>query len=171
MSFTAEIAARIGWAWNDGALDSDDLRYAVRLLEGNGESQAEAVWHKEDVELLSGASETLDLTALVRTILGEAVTFTFLTIKGLLITVDEDSTGELLVGGAASNAWYYPWSDASDKSNVPAGSPFLIGNRHWGWAVDASNKNLKLEASGGDVTYSIAIVGTTATTASGSSGS
>lgn len=170
MSFTAELSARLGWTWIDGAEDNDSLRYAERFLNGNGLNQAEAVWHKAAVALLSGAIETLDLTALVRTILGESVTFTFLTIKAVLITVADTSTGELLVGGAASNAWFYPWSDASDKANCPPDSVLLLANRQWGWAVDAANKNLKLEASGGDVTYSIAILGTTSSGASGSSG-
>jgi hypothetical protein len=139
-------------------------------LEGNGLNQAEAVWHAEQRALMSGASETWDLTALTRAVLGDVLTTTFLTIKAILIVSSSDSAGELVVGGAASDEWSYPWAAAGDKSHVPPDSRLLLENSQWGWAVDASNKNLKLAASGGAVTYDIAIIGTLTTSASGSSG-
>ena len=45
MSFKAEIKASLGWSWDDGAVDNDRLDYAEQLLDGNGDNQAEAVWH------------------------------------------------------------------------------------------------------------------------------
>ena len=51
---------------------------------------------------------------------------------------------------------------------MPPDSPLLLANRQDGWTVDDAQKNLRLAASGGDVTYSIAIVGTTTAAGSGS---
>jgi hypothetical protein len=170
MSFRANLSAKLDWNWTDGAVDASLLSYAKTFDDGNDENEAEAIWHEEAETLLSGASTTLDLTALTRTVLGDTLTTTFLTIKGIFIVVTADSEGQLVVGGAAADEWSYPWEADGDKSDVPPDSPWLVCNRQWGWAVDASHKNLKLAASGGDVTYSIVIWGTTSTSASGSSG-
>lgn len=170
MSFTAGIQARIGWEWDDGAVDQSFLNYAKEHADGNDEDEAEAVWHEANQTLLDGATRTLDLTALTRTVLGDTHTVTFLTIKAILIVSRSTSVGELVVGGAASNEWAYPFSADGDQANVPVDSPWLIANRKWGWAVDADNKNFKLAASGGAVYYDIAIIGTLTASASGSSG-
>ena len=168
MSFKAEVKASVGWNWSDGAVDNDRLDYAQRLLDGNGENQAEAVWHAEDQTLLEAASTTLDLTALTRTVLEDTHTVTFLTVKALLIVNLSSSEGELLFGGAASDEWSEPLGADGDQVAVPPDSPLLMANRQAGWNVDQTNRNLKLAASGGDVTYSIAIVGTTTAPGSGS---
>lgn len=168
MSFKAEVQASIGWNWNDGAVDNDRLDYAQRLLEGNGDNQAEAVWHDESQALLNGASTTLDLSCLTRTVLGDTITVTFLTVKALLIVNHATSGGELVLGGAAADEWSEPFVADGDQITVPPDSPLLLTNRQAGWQVDNANKNLKLAASGGDVDYSIAIVGTTTASGSGS---
>lgn len=168
MSFKAEIRASAGWNWSDGAVDNDRLDYAERLLDGNGDNQAEAVWHAEGQTLLEAESTTLDLTSLTRTILGDTHTVTFLTVKALLIVNRGTSGGELLVGGAATDEWSGPFGADGDQITVPLDSPLLLTNRQAGWNVDAANKNLKLAATGGEVTYSIAIVGTTTAAGSGS---
>ena len=76
MSFKAEIKASLGWNWSDGATDNARLDFARQLLDGNGDDEAEAVWHIEDQTLLDGASTTLDLTALTRNVLGDLHTVT-----------------------------------------------------------------------------------------------
>ena len=168
MSFKAEVKASVGWNWDDGAVDNDRLDYARQLLEGSGNNQAQAVWGAEDQLLLDGASTTLDLTCLARTVLGDTLTVTFLTVKALLIVNQSTSGGELVLGGAAADEWSEPFVADGDQITVPLDSPLLLGNRQAGWEVDDSNKNLKLAASGGDVTFSIAIVGTTTASGSGS---
>jgi hypothetical protein len=168
MSFKAEVKASVGWSWNDGALDNDRLDYSAQLLEGNGDGQAEAVWHLEDQTLLSGASSTLDLTLLARTVLGDLHTVTLLKVKALLIVSAATSVGRLLVGGAAADEWSEPFGADGDQIAVPPGSPWLIANRLAGWDMDDSHKNLKLAASAGDVDYSICIVGTVTAAGAGS---
>jgi hypothetical protein len=170
MTFRAEIIAAIGWDWNEGAVDNDRLDYARQLLLGNGDNQAEAVWHAENQTLLEGASVTLDLTALARTVLGDTNTLTLLTVKALLVVNEGAAGGHLLVGGAASDEWSAPFGADGDQAAVPPDSPLLLANRKAGWPVDLANRKLKLAAVGGNVSYSIAIVGTTSAAASGSSG-
>jgi hypothetical protein len=167
MGFKAEVKAWVGWNWSDGAVDNGRLDYAGRLLDGNGDNQAEAVWHAEIQTLADAASTTLDLTALTRIVLGDLHTVTFLTVKALLIVNQGTSGGRLLVGGAATDEWSEPFGADGDQIAVPLDSPLLLANRQAGWNVDQANRNLKLAASGGEVTYSIAVVGTT--TAAGSS--
>ena len=67
--------------------------------------------------------------------------------------------GQLVVGGAASNEWSEPFGADGDKVVCPLDSPVELVNRQCVWEVDATNKNLKIAAEGGDVTYSIAIIG------------
>ena len=168
MSFKAEIKATLGWNWSDGAVDSDRLDYTGQLLDGNGDNQAEAVWHVENQTLLDGTSTTLDLTALTRSMLGDSVAVTLLSVKALLIVNESTTGGELVVGGAATDEWSEPFVADGDQIAVPLDSPMLLADRRAGWEVDSLNKNLKLAASGGNVTYSIAIVGTTTVSGSGS---
>jgi len=169
MSFRADVKASIGWGWDSGAVDNDRLDYAVRFLEGNADGQAEAVWHVEDQTLLDGASTTVDLTALTRTIFGETFTITLLTVRALLIVNKSTGGGVLLAGDAAADQWSEPFGADGDQITVPSDSSLLLGNRQTGWSVDDSNKNLRLAADGDDVTYSVAIVGTTTASGSGSS--
>ena len=86
----------------------------------------------------------------------------------LLIVSDTTSLGELLVGDAAADQWSEPFIADGDQLAVPPASPLLLANTQEGWEVDASNKNLKLAASGGEVTYSITIIGTITESGSGS---
>lgn len=168
MSFKAEIKASLGWIWSDGATDNQRLDFARQLLDGNGDDEAEAVWHLEDQTLLDGASTTLDLTSLTRTVLGDLHTVTLLAVKALLIVSQDASSGDLLVGGAAADAWSEPFAAVGDRIAVPPDSPWLMANTQAGWPVDSGNKNLKLAADGGDVVYSIAVLGTTTAPGSGS---
>jgi hypothetical protein len=169
MGIKAEIRASLGWTWTAGAVLNDRLAYAAQLLDGNGDNQAEAAWLADDQSLTSGTSTTLDLTALTRSLLGDTHTTTLLGVRGLLILNHHDSAGNLVVGGASSNAWSAPFADGSDKLSLPPDGIALLTNRKSGWTVDASNCNLKLLASGGNVDYSIALIGTITAPSSSSS--
>jgi hypothetical protein len=170
MTFKAEIQTSLGWNWNEGAVDNQRFEYAKQFPQGNGADQAEAVWHAEDQVLLSGASVTLDLTALQRVILGDTNTVAFLTVKAIWIVNKNTSGGHLLVGGAATDQWSEPFGADGHQIRVPLDSPLLLCNRKSGWPVDQTNRNLKLAAVDGNATYSLAILGTTSSTASSSSG-
>lgn len=163
MGFKGTFDARTGWNWNSGVLDDDKLSYSKTLAHGPEANQAEAVWHEEDVELLDAVSRTLDLTALTRSVFGSTLTTTLLRIKSILIVNKSTTGGQLVVGGAAANEWSECFGADGDQAIVPLDSPLLLCNRRCGWEVDDTHKNLKIAAVGGDVTYSIAIIGTTTT--------
>lgn len=171
MSFRAQLAAKIGWNWDSGAVDNDELKQSHDFAEGTDSGEAEAVWHVEDQVLLSGDSVTLDLTALTRTVLGDTLTTTLVAVHAILIVNQSTAGGEMVVGGAAANEWSAPFGADGDQVRVPLGSSLLLSNQLTGWAVDDSNKNLKLAASGGNVTYSVAIIGCLTTTGDHSSSS
>jgi hypothetical protein len=168
MTFAAELRASLGWTWDDGAVDDDSLDYVQQFAEGNGDGQAEAVWHLEDQVLPDGTSATLDMTALERVILGDTNTVTFVTIKAVLLSSDAESVGNLVVGGAATDPWSAPFATPADQAVIAPDGLLVLGNPLSGWPVDAGDRILQLAASGGDVTYSAAIVGTLTAEASGS---
>jgi len=160
----AEIIARVGYKWTTGhddeIVDDESLKYSEKLADGSGDNQVEGGWSDLDATLLDGASVTYDLTTLSRTVFGDTVTVTFATVKALQIVNTATSGGRLIIGAAAANEWSAPFGSDGDTLHVELDSPVLLGCRKAGWDVDATNKNLKLTASGGDVTYSITIVGT-----------
>ena len=160
MTFKGNLQSVLSWNWNEGTADNSKLSYSKTFTDGTGVNQAEGVWHKESVLLLDAASTTYDLTALVRQILGDPTHITtFVTIKSILIVNLSTSGGHLLVGGAAANEWSEPFGADGDKVKCELDSPLMLATRRCGWEVDGTNKNLKVAAVGGDVTYSIAIVG------------
>jgi len=143
-TFSAELTARLGWAWKAATgnpKDVDELEYNKLLTNGVGSNQAEAKWSIEGETILSGSDTTYDLTALVRTIFGDSLTLDFYWIKALMIQVTSTSGGDLVVGAAATNAWSGPLGTDSDTIAIPPDSVLLLTNRGVGWAVDDANKN------------------------------
>lgn len=170
--FSGDVITRIRWDWEDDdgtTIDNGSIMQQSRFTDGTDEEEAEACWHLVGASLLDSAIETHDLTALTRELFGDTHVTTLVTVRAILIRNLDTSTGSLVVGGASSNEWSEPFAADGDKIVVPPNSAFSISNLNTGWTVDDSNKNLKLAASGGDVNYDIAIVGTL--TASGSSSS
>jgi len=166
MTLTAKILARFAWNWSDGATDNTKLEVDKNLSLGPEQSQAQAVWHVEDEVLLSGNSVTLDLTALVRTVLGASLTTALVGVRGILIYSSDASVGTLLVGASGGNEWHDPFATSGQALSIPPDGAAMVAAPLLGWPVDGSHKLLKLKASGGDVTYSIAIIGTTSSSSS-----
>ena len=156
MSFKSQVNVSLGWNWNQGAVDNGRLDFAAQFLDG-GDAPANGVWKAKDQLLAAANSVTLDLTALTNPILGGTLTVNFAAVKAVLVV--NRGGGTLTVGGAAGNEWSAPFASPGDQFVVPADSPWLLVNSQSGWPVDAAHRNLKLAASGGDVTYSIVIVG------------
>jgi hypothetical protein len=121
---------------------------------------------------LDSGNTTLDLTALARAVLGDTLTTAFIAVRHLLIVNDSaDREASLIVGAAGTNEWSAPFGADGDTVKIPAGGYLMLGSPNDGFNVDDSNKNLKLASSGGDVTYSIAILGVRTYTGGDSSGS
>lgn len=162
-SFTATMQARFGWEWKDSTgnpVDSGNVEYDKGLADGYSENQGEVVWYDKSASLLNGQSRTLDLTALTRELFEGTLTTTFYRVRGLLVIVESTTRGELVVGNAGSNEWSGPFEADGSILVVDPDSEICLTSRQYGWKVDDVNKNLKLFARNGDVTYSIGIVGT-----------
>lgn len=174
-SFKGEIKCSLGWKWttDGGVCDDDSLVYWEKFADGYDDNEAEAAWFVESGTLLEDASVTYDLAALTRTLFGDTTTITLTRIKALLIVNTGTGIGKLVVGNATSNAWAAPWrcdgTDTSITEDVLPDSPMLKANRQDGWDVCATQKNIKLTARNGAVTYSIAVFGTVSETGIGSS--
>ncbi len=134
MTFVAQLSASLGWTWDDGAVDDDSLDYVQQLGQGNGDGQAEAVWHLEDQVLPDGTSVTLDLTALEREVLGDTNTVTLLSVKAVLLSSDAASAGNLVVGGATIDPLSAPFGTATDEAVVRARWPVGAGQSGRGLA-------------------------------------
>ncbi|MEN6556878.1 MAG: hypothetical protein ABFC54_01730 [Thermoguttaceae bacterium] len=160
MSFKAQIKASLGWDWSEGVRDNGRLDYAKSLSDGIGDNQAEAAWHLEQQTLLLGDWVDYDLTNLTRTVLGVDLSTAFAAIKALLLFNESTDGGELRIGGAAEDPWSAPLGGETESVLVPADSVLLLSSRQSGWIVDSAARHLRLTASGGDVTYSLAVVGT-----------
>jgi hypothetical protein len=83
----------------------------------------------------------------------------FDSIKAILLVNQTAEGGTLLVGGAETEPWAEPFAAADQQVVVPPDSPLLLANRQEGWPVDSTHHHLKIAASGGNVTFSLAILG------------
>lgn len=140
---------------------------------GNGTDadQGDRIWADVDRVLGDGTSETIDLFDLGaldigagagRSALGQAVQFA--EICGLLIVVSSGSAGSILIGGEGSAAAFNALTNGSDTAVIgpvgPGGCRFFYERTNPALAVaDGSNHLLKIAATGGDATYSIAVFG------------
>lgn len=161
----SRIQTELGWTWTDRVdtlpiVDSNRLRAAVDMPDGNGSGQADAVWHASEQSLLAGQSVVYALDQLVQDLFGSSVQIPLEFVKAILIINTSSGIGYLLVGGAPSNAWDEPFGSPGDRITVPAASPLLLANTQDGWPISTGQADLKLEAAGGPVTFDIAILGT-----------
>ena len=167
--FKAELLARIVWRWTSaGVQDSSKVEHSSALTTGFNWNEAEAVFYTLSGTLADAESVTLDLTNLTRTVFGDTQVTSLVDLRGLIISNEVEGEGTLIVGDAGANEWSEMFGADGETIKVEPSSPFMIGNILDGWDVDATNKNLKITASGGEVTYSLAIIGATSAGASGS---
>lgn len=140
----------------------DDLfkKFAQEFADGGGVDQASKLFHDERT-LAASATESLDLAGGLTDAFGTALTFAG--IKGLIIRAAAGNTNDVLVGGAASNAFINWVGDATDVIAIkPGGLLVLLAPTAAGYAVTTSTGDLlKVANSGGTtgVTYEIIILG------------
>jgi len=162
MSFNGTTRLYTGWKVVDAsATDEYNFTSTVNLSDGSGSGEADGAYYLEDVVLTSGNSTEYDLTSLSRDLFGSTGgVYEFIRISAVQIISSSNSTGNLLIGGAASNTWLGPFGNTSDKLTLYPGSGHLLtGYSLAAWPVTSGSKTLKVEASSGDVTYSIVLLG------------
>jgi hypothetical protein len=168
-TLSSEIKTSLGWL-NQDALDlsivsdSARLEFHATLADGTGADQADRVWH--DVRTLTaGTNEDLVLSALPLAIFGDTLNIALAKVKAILLVNAAAVAGEnLIVGGALAREWQGPFAAAGDKLVVPADSCLLLINKKSGWAVATGSADKLRIANGGtgDISYKLAILGTSA---------
>lgn len=128
------------------------------IVNGTGAGQANMTW--TDTRTISASSsENLDLAGVLTNSFGTTLTFT--KIKGMIVTANSANTNNVLVGGAASNAFINWVADATDIIQLPPNAVFSFFNPA-GYAVTAATGDLLKIAnssSGTPVTYDIVLIG------------
>lgn len=158
---TAKLTATYAGSPDAGTL-VQQLTYsaAASLANGTGANQANRLWI-DTRTLAASATEELDLAGVLTDAFGNVLTFS--KIKAILIEAVDANVNDVLVGGAASNAWAALFGDATDVLRVrPGGFIFHAAPDANGLAVTAgTGDKLKLANSAGStsVTFTIILVG------------
>jgi hypothetical protein len=141
------------------------LDYAKRIILASGVAAGQADLLFSDTRTLAAsASESLDLAGGLVDALG--ATLTFARVKGLLVYAAPGNTNDVIVGGAAANAWVGPFADATDKAKVkPGGLGLWFAPGATAYPVTAGTGDLLQVANSGagtSVTYDVVIIGASA---------
>lgn len=133
---------------------------ALNLKTGSGLNQANLMFADRRT-LAASASEELDLSGVLLDVFG--VPLSFAKVKAIYIVADEANTNDVVLGGAAANAFFGPFGAATHKLNVPPGGVALLAAPGAnGWPVTPGTADiLKVanSAAGTPVSYEIVIVG------------
>lgn len=133
----------------------------LALVNGTGLGKADLVF-TDTRPLAASASESLDLAGSLTDSFG--ATLTFVKVKGLYVRASAGNTNDVVMGGAASNAFATMFGDPTDKVVLKPGG-FILLAADVGYTVAAGTGDLlKIANSGGTtgVNYDIAIIGASA---------
>lgn len=129
---------------------------------GNGSGQADAVW-ADTRTIAASSSEALDLAGVLTDVFGNLLTFA--RIKLMYFAASGNNANNVLIGGAAANAFVNWVADATDVVTLrPGGAFFLAAPGATGYAVTAgTGDQLKVANSGAGtgVTYDVVLIGST----------
>lgn len=157
---TAALSAALDLVTASAPLDLD---VAVQLDNGTGADQADRIFSDERT-LAASANEDLDLAGVLTDALG--ATFTLARVRAILVIALATNTNNVVIGGAASNAFVGPFGAATHTVSVRPGGQALFVNRDaTGWPVTAGTADLLRIANSGagsSVTYRIVIIGCSA---------
>ncbi len=148
---------------NIGANLTESLSYVQQktFSNGTGINQCNEMW-SDTRTLTASSTESLDLSGVLVDDFGDSVAFT--SIKAILVSASAENTNNVVIGGAASNAFGGWVNDTSDKIVVHPGGIFcIVAPDAAGYPVTADTGDLLKVAnssSGTSVTYDIVIYGT-----------
>lgn len=146
---------------NDAPVSKVVIDKAIRIIAGTDAlGKADVLWAGKRTIVASG-SENLDLAGVLAGLLGGTVTAAEIT--AIVVLADESNTNDVVLFGAASNAFNGPLTGTTPKLAVGPGDPFYCANRK-GWPVVAGTGDILLVAnsgSGTSVTYTIVLFGRT----------
>jgi hypothetical protein len=153
LNFTQTAAPGLGSASN---VVTESI--TISFTDGTGANQLNVLW--SDIRTLTATSETLDINGILTSAYGATVSL--LRVKGIYVRNTSTTNGNnLLVGGAASNAWATLFGDVTDKFQVlPSGVLLAGGPLATGYAVTAGTADqLKVDSGSATITYRIALLG------------
>ena len=156
---------------------NDQFRFAQSFSSGIADQQVNRKWEQRRTVTLATVSDQLDLAGGLTDRFGN--TLTFAEIKALMVvnrgvvagdaddeTATVTSGEDILVGGVGSNAWASLFNgDVDAKVLVRSGGALLLCAPYDGYSVSPGTADiLEIEhngsaASGGDISYDIAIWG------------
>lgn len=134
------------------------LDWGIEFTEGTGANQINQFW-TDTRTLGASVSETIDLAGTLMNVNGSIATFS--KVKFLGLKAHTDNAVNVILGGAASNAWLGPFSSSADTASIPAGGVWSQAEPVTGWTVTPTVADLLQVASGGasPVVYDIIIFG------------
>ncbi|MBA4092400.1 MAG: hypothetical protein C0494_17660 [Sphingobium sp.] len=143
-----------------GSVSHDiDKKFVQAIADGVGAGQANQMW-ADNRTIAASTSENLDLAGSLANALGATLTFT--SIKAILIIAAAANANNVVVGGAASNAFAL-FGDPTDTIAIRPGGCLLITDFNAnGYAVTAATGDILKVANSGSgttVTYDIVIIG------------
>jgi hypothetical protein len=154
---------------------TQELSYTpgTAFTSGTTANKADMVWCDNARTITSGNTEDIDVYDLAAFDIGggagkDAVGLSWVAVEitTILVTSSTASVGDLHVGGkAATTAWNSPFNSDDDALVVvkPGGMFMLHAPTDAAYAVaDTTNHLLTMGASGGNVTYSVMLVGRSA---------
>lgn len=170
MPLTSNLFARPGFTYTrtrNGAVQTWLSPFGgatIDLGTGTGTNQANIVYDSQRTLAASGTEE-LDLAGDATLLDAFAVALTFVKVKYLYVRAASGNTNNVVLGGAAANAFVGPFVDATDKMSIPPNGLFFVVAPGAGWTVTAGTGDKLLIANSGagtPVTYDIVIGGTDA---------
>ena len=135
---------------------------SITLKSGTGNNQADLIFTDQRT-INASSSENLDLAGSLAGPAGD--TLTFVKVKGIYVRAAAANGGNIVLGGASSNAFTGPFGAANDVLNIPAGGYVELCAPVAGWTVTAGTGDLLQVAnddSGAAATYDIVIIGASA---------
>ncbi len=140
----------------------DLTTWVKRLTSGTGADQADLMF-ADTRTLAASATENLDLAGSLTDAFG--ATLAFAKIKAIIVQAAAANTNDVVVGGAASNAFTGPLGGTDPTVAARPGGAIVLFAPATGWTVTAGTGDILKVAnssSGTSVTYSIVIIGTSA---------
>ena len=124
-------------------------QYKIETANGTSAGQADLRWRDAARTLAASASEDLDLAGGITDEYGN--TLTFVELSGIIIKNNNETAGDdLLIGGAASNAFVGWFENSSDIMRVKARDTLYL-TAYDGWTVTAGTGD-KLKLANADAT-------------------
>lgn len=157
----AAISGQYSNALEFGSVEQT-LKYAAShaFTDGTGANQAQKLFTDQRT-LAASANESLDLSGVLQDVFGATLAFT--KIKAILVKAADGNTNDVVLGGAASNAWIGPFGASTHTVAVkPGGTAMFVAPDANGYAVTAGTGDLLKvanSAAGSAVTYDIVLVG------------